>query len=97
MRDITLPNKDVDIYRLESDSTIIIPPLSVGRIPHDIILHAPNGRVFMYPEPDVFGILQLLIPCRPVDSGEVITYLFNISNKRVKIHRGDIISRLVAL
>ncbi len=79
------------------DKTIIIPPLSIGRIPHDRDLRANGCSVYMFSQPNTFSMLNLLINPRPVEDGEVITYVFNLSNQPVKVRRGDIISRLVAL
>ena len=84
---------------LPAGEPVTVFPLCVGNIHHKLIIEFDMGgsTVILMRTPGVFLGRNLIVDCGPVESGSVVTTVFNYSNKAVKINRGDIVSRLISL
>lgn len=89
---LTIHDKTV---ALRATSTITIPALCCGTIPHKMELRR-NGRVvLLVAAAGVFMTRSLLVDACLVDDGELFTHVFNLSKRNVKVRKGEVISYLV--
>lgn len=89
----------VDQYDLMASKNIYIPPLCTALIPHGIKVETQSRQtvVMIVRTPGTFG-KALLVDSGPVDEDEeVYTSVFNLSKDRIRIQKGQVISRLVSL
>jgi hypothetical protein len=88
-------------YVLEAKHTVIIPALCLGTIPHGVHLESScSGAacfVMLIGEPDLIVSHNLIVVPRPVPEGDVVTYVFNLSNSQLRIRKGEVISRLIRM
>lgn len=81
--------------------TIQIEAQTMARVRHDLTLSREvNGispTVIVMRAPDTFTNLMLLVDQGPIDDGEIWTSVFNMSNARVRVQKGDVISLLLEI
>lgn len=84
---------------LPAGEPVTVFPLCVGNIHHKLIIEFDMGgsTVILMRTPGVFLEKNLIVDCGPIESGSVVTTVFNYSNRAVRINRGDIISRLISV
>ena len=84
---------------LPAGEPVTVFPLCVGNIHHKLIIEFDMGgsTVILMRTPGVFLEKNLIVDCGPIESGGVVTTVFNYSNRAVRINRGDIISRLISV
>lgn len=85
---------------LTAATTIRVPPLGMARIPHMLTIVCPGegitGHVWIMREAKALREMNLIVDTGILDTSlEVETTVFNLSNRQVKIARGDCISRLL--
>lgn len=91
---------ELDGCDLIAKKNIYIPPLCPATIPHGMRIESADldRLVMVISKPGVFQSRSLITISSPVYSGyEICTDVFNISNSRILIRRGESISRLVSL
>lgn len=92
-------------WDLKAYTTIRIPPLCIGVIPHEVgVLPAYDGpltlkfHIWLLRKPHALAELNLLVDQGPINAIEpVVTRVFNLSNRQVRIKRGDVISYLACI
>jgi len=85
---------------LPAKVSIDVPGLSYGTIVHgcDLTFIGVGYRLFLYRIPGTFTIMNFLVDQGPVtEAGELVTYVFNLSNRRVKVQKGQAVSMLASL
>lgn len=81
---------------LDASRNMFIEPLSTCAIPHKVHIEC-HGEVWLARLPIIFISHCLMVDQGPVESGEIITYVFNYSSARIIVHKGQSVSKLVAL
>ena len=85
---------------LPAGEPVTVFPLCVGNIHHNLTIDLDKGGsaiTLIMRTPGVFLEKNLIVDCGPIESGSVVTTVFNYSNRAVRINRGDIVSRLISL
>lgn len=90
------------IIDLQASATIHIPGFCAGFIPHNAPLTALNDGYWVFVgAPDLFQHKGLMVLCEAVpkeakgSARKLVTPVFNLSNKQVRIRRGEIVSRIL--
>lgn len=88
---------------LPAYTTIRVPPMCMATIPHRIRV-TPNGasppafQIWLMRNPEAWAELNLIVDTGVIDpTQDVVTRVFNLSNRSVKIERGKVISYLVSI
>lgn len=95
----TDPSRPFTELDLPADHTMHVPPLCCAIIPHSIRLlpTAQHTVVLLTRVPGVFAEKHLWVDQGPLVAGDITTAVFNISNRPIKIKRGEVISRLICV
>jgi hypothetical protein len=81
--------------------SVIIPALCMGMVPHYTVFSVDEDNtnwgvsVWIVREPYVMETHNLIVDQGPILPGEIFTRVFNLSNKALKIRKGEAISRLM--
>lgn len=94
---LVLPSRHRSTVDLPVPFTILIPALCPGKITHGYRLgkDTDDTLVWLVQAPGTFEQEGLLVVSSPVETGEIITWLFNISNVPVTLRKGRVVSRLL--
>lgn len=84
-------------FKLQVAATIFIEPVSFAQIPHNLKLETNGNLVVIMRSPETFLKHHLIVDQGPVVGGELYTSVFNISDARVRVPKGEVISWLVEL
>lgn len=83
---------------LIAPKSLYVESLSTAVILHDFSIRiAPGGVVFICRFEGIFVDRGLMVDCGYITEGPVRTELFNYSSDRVRIGKGECISKLIAL
>jgi len=80
--------------------SVDVPGLSYGTIMHgcELTFVGIESRLFLYRIPGTFMEMNFIVDQGPViQAGALVTCVFNLSNRRVKVHYGQAVSMLISL
>ncbi len=87
--------RDLPTFELHAEKAIYVSPLCSAVIPHATFLKTCNDPVMVISKAGVFMGRGLLVENTIVREGKLQTNVFNITNERVKVRRGECISQLI--
>lgn len=86
-----------DTFELVASRNVFIEKVSFALVPHHIKVQKAGGLIMLIGIPEFSVSHSLWVSPALVEDGFVTTFVFNISDKGVRVGKGEIVSKLVAL
>jgi len=85
------------MLELMASTSIEVPGMCYGTVQHGCELKCNEDRVILLRSPGVFITKNFIVDQGLLSDGPVVTYVFNLSNHRVRVNKGEVISLLWAV